>query len=115
MQELSASSRVIAEQPAGGDGDRVRAQRPHPAPRHAQMLSHQQNTHPAAMQLLLQEGGDLLPEFLLDLNPGGERLNSAGQFRQARDPLTGQHTHLGDTGERQQMMGADRGERHIPG
>ena len=79
------------------------------------MLSHQQNTHPAALQLLVQERGDLLPEFLLDLHPRGERLNGAGQFRQARDPLTGQHTHLGDTGERQQMMGADRGERHIPG
>ena len=115
LQELRAGSRVVAQQPAGGDRDGVRAQRPDPAARHAQVLGRQNDAHTPAFQLLFQKGGDLLAEFLLDLHSGGERLHGPGQLGQASDPVARQHPHLGDPGKRQHMMGADRGERHVPG
>lgn len=79
----------------------------HPTQCHAGVFSGNEHADPARMQLLLEPVGDLLGQPLLDLRTAREVLDDPGQFGEPQDPLTGQVSNVGDTGEREQMMLAD--------
>lgn len=72
------------------------------------MLRRQQHRDTATVECALDERGDLLPEFFLNLESSGEALHRAGQFRQTRQPGIWEHADLGRPEERQHMVRAQQ-------
>ena len=97
----------VAQCPEQGRGDGLGAEGPHAAQRHARVLGLKQHADAPRAQALGQAVGDLFGQPLLDLRPGREVLDQAGQLGQAEDALAGQVADVRDTGERQQVVLAD--------
>jgi hypothetical protein len=71
---------VVSELPPAGDGDGVGTDGADTAAGHTQMFGRQDDGDSAAFQALVKERGDLLSEFLLDLEAGGEGLDGPRQL-----------------------------------
>ena len=114
-EELLPRARVVAQQAVQGRGDGAGAGCLDAAQGHAQVLGLEHHPDALGRELGLEPVGDLLGEPLLDLQAAGEQLDHPGQLGQAEDALAGQVADVGDPGERQQVVLAQRVERDVPG
>src|SRR6266536_198271 len=106
---LGAGLGVLFEDAAYRRGDRTRAGLLDAAHGHAHVLAIQHRDHPARLEPLHQQVGDLGGEPLLHLRTAGEDVDKSRQLGQPGDPavVAGDVADVRDAVERQQVMLAE--------